>query len=283
MLRRLSRLWDIIVYMVNQYMDDECSRTAAALAYSTLLAIVPLMLVTISIAAKIPSFSQVTTNVQHFILDNFVAGAANSISSYLDEFLKQVNKLSSTSIAAFTVTALLLLYNMVQAFNRVWGVKMVWHRKFTLRFLFYFTILLITPILLAIVILLVSYVMSLSFFAGERFRHFVSHPFVLLLPYLASFITFSFFNWVLPTCKVKLRFAFVSGLVTMCFFEVLKYFFTLYVKLFPTYRLIYGALATIPIFFLWVYLTWTVILIGAILCKGLQDHFYAHTHRVFGS
>lgn len=281
MLRRLSRLWDIIVYMVAQYMDDECSRTAAALAYSTLLAIVPLMLVTLSIASKIPSFAHITNNVQHFILENFVAGAANSVSGYLNEFLKQVNKLSWTSIVAFTVTALLLLYNMVQAFNRVWAVKMVWHRKFTLRFLFYFAILLVTPVLLAIVILVVSYVTSLSFFSGARFHHLVGHPLLVSLPYIASFITFSFFNWVLPTCRVKLRFAFVSGIITTCFFELIKYLFTLYVSIFPTYRLIYGALATIPIFFLWVYLSWTLILIGAILCKGLQDHFYAHSHQVF--
>ncbi len=260
-------------YITNQYIEDDCSGTAASLSYSTLLSLVPLMLMTISIASSVPNFEQVVAQIQHFLLQNFVAGVAGSISKYLNAFLSQINRLSWTNIVAFTVTALLLLYNMVHAFNLVWGVKMDWHRRFTLRFLFYFAILLITPIMLAILMMLISYVMSLSFASNQHFHEIVAFPFLIALPYIAAFITFSYINWVLPTCAVKLRYACVAGLVTTCFFEVLKYLFTLYIQIFPTYRLIYGALAAIPIFMVWIYLTWSLILIGAILCRGLQDHF----------
>ena len=213
------------------------------------------------------------TSIQHFVLKNFVAGAAGTMSHYLDEFLKQVTLLSSTSIVAFAITAILLLYNMVHAFNLIWGVKMRWHRHFTLRFLFYFGILLVTPLLLGFLMMLISYVASLNFVANKEFHVIITTPTLHALPYLAAFVTFTFFNWVLPTCSVKLRYACLAGLVTTCLFELLKYFFGLYLKVFPTYRLIYGALAAIPIFFLWVYLSWTLTLIGAILCKGLQDRF----------
>lgn len=271
----LRKLWRIICYITNQYLEDNCSGTAAALAYTTLLSIVPLMLVTISVASHIPQFESMVTTIQHFLLKNFVAGAAGTISHYLDEFIHQVSRLSSTSIVAFTITALLLLYNMVHAFNLVWGVKMNWHRHFTFRFLFYFGILLITPLLLALLMTLVSYATSLSLFDNRHFHEIVAYPVIRALPYIAAVVTFTFFNWVLPTCQVKLRYAVIAGVVTTCFFELFKFFFTLYIKIFPTYRLIYGALATIPIFFLWVYLSWTLTLIGAILCKGLQDKFDA--------
>lgn len=269
----LRKLWRIICYLANQYLDDNCSGTAAALAYTTLLSMVPLMLVTISVASHIPQFEVMVTKVQHFLLQNFVAGAAGTISHYLDEFIRQVSRVSSTSIVAFTVTAILLLYNMVHAFNLVWGVKMDWHRRFTFHFLFYFGILLITPLLLALLMMLISYAASLSLFDNKHFHEIITYPVVRALPYIAAFVTFTFFNWVLPTCQVKLRYAAIAGLVTTCFFELFKYFFTLYIKIFPTYRLIYGALATIPIFFLWVYVSWTLTLLGAILCKGLQDDF----------
>jgi membrane protein len=273
MLALFVKLWQIICYITNQYLNDNCSGTAASLAYSTLLSIVPMMLVAISIASKIPQFMQVVHNVEHFLLRNFVAGTAGTIEQYLDEFLRQVNKLSWTSIVAFTVTAILLLYNMVHAFNLIWGVEMIWKRGFTLRFIFYFGILLMTPLLLAILMLLISYVMSLSFVSNKDFHSIVAYPLLRALPYIAAFITFSFFNWVLPTCSVKLKYACIAGFVTACFFELLKYFFTLYINMFPTYRLIYGALATIPIFIVWIYLTWLQILLGGILCKGLQDNF----------
>lgn len=267
--------------MGKEYVNDECSRTAASLSYSTLLAIVPLMLVSLSIASQVPAFEHATKNIQAFVLQNFVTAAAGPLTKYLNEFLKQLNRLSWTNIVAFTATALLLLFNMIHAFNRVWDVRMVWHRRFTFRFLFYFGILLITPLLLGIFMILISYVTSLSLFTNKTVHDLVSHPFLVALPYLAAFVTFTFINWVLPTCRVKLRFAAIAGIVTAALFELFKYLFTLYVSLFPTYRLIYGALATIPIFFLWVYISWTMILLGAILCKGLQDHFNEHTHDVF--
>lgn len=265
--------WAVICYLVKQYVSNDCSKTAASLAYSTLLAIVPLMLVSLSIASKIPAFAHLASDVQQFILTNFVTGAAGSIVRYLNEFMSQVTRLSWTNITAFTITGLLLLYNMVMAFNSVWRVKTTWHWNFTLRFLFYFSILLLAPLMLALLLLIVSYVASMSLFSNNYFHNMVANPLVMLLPYLAAFITFSFFNWVLPTCQVKPRYALASGFISMIFFELIKYLFTWYIGVFSTYRLIYGALASIPIFFIWIYLSWVIILMGAILCKGLHTNF----------
>jgi membrane protein len=252
---------------------DDCSKTAASLAYSTLLAIVPLMLVSLTLASKVPTFSHAANDIQQFILTNFVTGAAGSIVQYLNDFMSQVTRLSWTNMIAFTVTGLLLLYNMVMAFNGVWRVQMTWHWHFTLRFLFYFSILLLAPLMLAVLLLIVSYVASWSLFANHYFHNIDMTPLIIVLPYLAAFITFSFFNWVLPTCQVKLRYAMASGFLAMIFFELTKYLFTWYISVFPTYRLIYGALASIPIFFIWIYLSWVIILMSAIFCKGLQIGF----------
>ncbi len=276
----LSKLWRMIMYIVNQYLDDNCSSTAASLSYSTLLSIVPLMLVMLSLASHIPEFIGGVRAMEQFMLQNFIADAAGTIGAYFDAFLNQVTKLSWTNVIAFIFTGLLLLYNMVCAFNWVWGVKMDWQQHFTIRFLLYFSLLLLAPLLLSILAVLISYVASLSFFANKDFQTIVTSPLVFAMPYLSAFVTFTFLNWALPTCKVKLRCAALAGLITTCFFELLKYLFALYLHVFPTYQLIYGALAVIPIFILWVYLTWVLVLLGAILCKGLQDHFDAQKQHV---
>lgn len=270
-----QKAWIIICYVIKQYVVDDCSKTAASLAYSTLLAIVPLMLVSLSVASRVPAVAHLASGIQQFILTNFVTNAAGSIVHYLNEFMNQLSRLSWTNMIAFTITGLLLLYNMIMAFNNVWHVQMTWYWNFTVRFLFYFSLSLLAPLMLALLLLIVSYVTPLSLLSAHYFQKIITHPFVMLSPYLAAFVTFSFFNWVLPTCQIKWRYAMISGLVSMIFFELIKYLFTWYIGVFPTYQLVYGALASIPIFFIWIYLSWVIILIGAILCRGLHHSFAA--------
>lgn len=275
------KIWLVIKFVFKEYFQNGGGRLASSLAYSTLLAIVPLALVSLSIASKVPAFSGVIQQIQGFILDNFVTDAAGSVSTYMNEFIKQLGLLTAMNIVAFSLTAILLLYNMVAAFNKIWRVKMDFRREFTFNFLRYFTILLVAPLLLTISMLVISSITSLSLFASDYFQGLVIKPLLQVLPFLVVFMTFTFFNWVLPTCEVKWRYAIISGFVSMILFEGVKKGFTLYIQMFPTYRIIYGALATIPIFFIWVYVSWVITLFGAIFCKGLQDHFHRYSHLPF--
>jgi membrane protein len=257
--------------VVREYFYGGGSRLASSLAYSSLLAIVPLMLVSLSLVSKVPAFSHMVSTLQAFILKNFVAEAASSVSVYVSAFLTQLGNLTIANMGAFLITVLLLLYNMVAAFNQIWRVEMHFKLEFTLSFLYYFVVLLLAPLVLIITMLLVSSVLSLSLFANDYFQTLVIHPFLQVVPYAAVFIMFTFLNWVLPTCRVRWRYACLSGFVSMVLFECAKYLFTFYMRLFPSMRIIYGALATIPIFFIWIYVSWVITLLGAILCKTLQQ------------
>lgn len=92
-----------------------------------------------------------------------------------------------------------------------------------------------------------------------------------LLPYFAAGLVFTLFNWLLPSCRVKLRYALVGGIMTAVLFEGVKVVFSLYFRYFPTYRLIYGAFAAIPIFLIWIYVSWIIILLGALVCCNVQS------------
>ena len=263
----IRKTWKFLAHLYNRFDQDGCSHLAASLAYSTLLSLVPLAMVGFLVLSRFPILKGTGEALQQFILQNFVATSANVIASHLNEFLSSVQVLSWTNIVALIVVSVLLMYNMVRSFNRIWHVQL--RRSLALSFIVYVLILFLTPIFFGVLLLLSSYLASLPLISGTTTVLFLKKPLLIILPYAVSFVTFTFFNWILPSAKVKLWHAVVAGFLTTLLFETAKYIFTLYLTYFPTYRLIYGAFATIPIFLIWIYVCWSIILFGAIVCNIL--------------
>lgn len=251
--------------LYHQFFEFHCPSRAASLAYATLLSLVPLMMVSFYILSWFPVFHGAGVTLQKFVVSNFVADSATVISGYLNNFLSHLRVLSMTNMSFLGVISILMLYNMVSAFNEIWHVKMETH--FAIAFGIYLLVLLVTPLLFGAMLVIVSYFSSLHFIATAKAAAVIKKPFIMVLPYLFEFIMFTFFNWVLPSCKVRLRYAVIAGFLTMILFEIAKYGFILYLHYVPTYRLIYGALSTIPIFLIWMYVSWLIILLGALVCQ----------------
>ena len=272
---KVKRFFLIIGYCYNRFRKDGCVHRAAALAYATLLSLVPLMMVSFSVLSLFPIFKGAGEKIQDFILKNFVADSADIIADHLQVFLHQLTTLSPITIGFLMLASILMIFNMVRAFNAIWHVKM--ERHFALSFVFYLVVLLIAPLLFGLLLVVSSYLGSLSIIAGTGTFEYIEKPLLKLLPYLSAFLTFTFFNWILPSCKVRLTNAAIAGAITAVFFELAKYCFALYLSHFPTYRVLYGALATIPIFLVWMYVSWVIILFGALVChlisQGLPSDF----------
>lgn len=262
----LKKLGKVIVYFYNRFFDDQCSIRASALAYSSLLTIVPLLISIFWILSFFPFFSNVGHDIQKYILTNFVADSAGVISKQIDIFMKQVKLISWTGVVGFLFASIIMMYNLVEAFNAIWKVSM--KRHFAIEFFIYFLVLVISPIIFGLLILLSSYIASLPLIPSAG--TFMGKPFLRVLSYLSSWATFTLFNWAIPSRRVHFRNALIAGFITAVFFEIGKYLFALYLFYFPTYRLIYGALSTIPIFLIWMYVTWSIILLGAIICHTLE-------------
>jgi len=258
--------------LYHQFFDHHCPSRAASLAYATLLSLVPLMMVSFYVLSWFPMFHGAGEALQKFVVSNFVAGSASVVSQYLNEFLSHLRILSITNISFLGVISILMIYNMVSSFNEIWQVRM--HRHFAIAFGIYLLVLLLTPLLFGALLLVVSYFSSLPFVAnaGESMgaTQLLKKPFIMLLPHLSEFVVFTFFNWVLPSCKVRLKYAAFAGFLTMILFELAKTGFIVYLQYVPTYRLLYGALATIPIFLIWMYVSWLIILFGALVCQLCQ-------------
>lgn len=265
-----------IRYLCQRFFEDDCANRAASLAYTTLLSLVPVTIVSFWILSIFPPFIGTGKEIQNFILENFVAHSARIISDQFNYFLEKVSVLSWTNLAALIFFSILMIYDMVNAFNKIWRLRV--KRNIALSFSFYSLVLLIVPIIFGLLLVIGSYLSKVPFIIDLGKITFLEKPFFIMLPFLAAFIVFTIFNWTLPSCHVPFRNAVLAGLFTMILFETTKYIFGLYMSFFPTYQVIYGALAVVPIFLIWIYVSWVIILLGTLVCQVLTQGIPENYH-----
>lgn len=253
-------------FVIQHFIQDECPYIASALAFTTLLAIVPLMSVGFTIFSSFPVFHGLVDPLQNFIFDNFVPSTGKVIQAYLQQFSSQVTKLSLCGILFLILMALLVMFTIEKAMNKIWHVNTSRHG--VPAFLLYWAILSLTPMLLGLSLVASSYLFSIPFLINHPAPSFLLH----LTPFLFSLISFTFLYIIVPNCSVKIRHAFWGGLFAAVLFETAKKGFAYFLTHFNTYELLYGAFATIPIFFIWVYWVWIITLLGAEISYAFSVH-----------
>ncbi|WP_367607511.1 YihY family inner membrane protein [Legionella sp. W05-934-2] len=253
-----------IRFVIYHFFEDDCTYRASALAFTTLLALVPLMSVGLSILSTFPVFESFREPIQDFIFTNFVPATGKALQTYLAQFTNQVSQLSTTGVTFLVITAILLLVTIENAMNQIWRVSSP--RGGVSAFLLYWTILSLSPVLLGLSMVASSYVLSMPYLQAHK-------PPIFLwtgLPFLLSFVGFSFLYIVVPNCKTKIANGLWGGLTAAILFETAKQGFAWYLSRYSTYQLLYGAFAIVPIFFIWIYWVWVVTLIGAEISYALS-------------
>ena len=253
--------------LYDRFFEDGCTYRAAALTYTSLLSLVPLMTVSFAIFAAFPVFRDLSSQIQNFIFSHFIAASGEVIQQYLAKFVAQTKNLSAIGSVFLVVTAVLMMFNMEQAFNAIWKVKS--RRKGLTTFMTYWAVLTLSPIFIGISIILSTYLTNLPFVstAAQTFN------FLAIFPFILNLLFFMLLYTMVPNTTVPLRYAFIGALVATILFTVAKAGFGYYVSHFPTYILLYGALATIPLFLIWLYVMWTIILFGAIISNVLATGY----------
>ncbi|HEY5717789.1 MAG TPA: YihY family inner membrane protein [Motiliproteus sp.] len=254
--------------LARQFRVNQGPLNAAALTYTTLFAVVPLMTVTYAMLASIPSFQGVGEQLEGLLFDHFVPSSGDSIRSYLSGFAAQARSLTAVGVGFLVVTSFLMLKSIEAAFNRIWQVERP--RKGLSSFLLYWAVLSLGPLLLGLGFVLTSYLASLPLVTGATEALGGRQRFFSMLPFVTSSAAFTLLYAAVPNCSVPLRHALVGGTLVALLFEAAKRSFTLFVTHFPSYELIYGAFAAVPIFLAWIYISWIIVLLGAELVRGLQ-------------
>lgn len=261
-MRRTKKLGVTVWHLLDRFVNEGCMGRAASLAYANLLSLVPLLIVGVTIISWFPNLQVFVDKIQGFVLQNFVADSAHVVQKYITSFVDNVRYLSVTSIAMFMVVSVLMIYNVSRTFNAIWHTHE--HRALWKSFLIYIAILFISPVLMGVGFAFSSYVFSLPIYAG-LIPSQVSKWLLFVLSNVMNIVLFTLLNWILPAVRVPFKAACIAGLVSALLFEIAKYGFSLYIYHVATYRLLYGALATVPVFLIWLYVSWITILFGTLI------------------
>ncbi|EEX95135.1 hypothetical protein VIOR3934_06834 [Vibrio orientalis CIP 102891 = ATCC 33934] len=255
-------------YLLSRMGHDRVNVNAGYLAYITLLSIVPMLTVLLSVLSSFAIFENAGDAIQDFVITHFVPAAGDAVKGALLEFVSNTGKMSAVGGGFLFVAALMLISNIDKNLNYIWRVQQ--KRRAVFSFSMYWMVLTLGPILVGASIAATSYVTSLKIIESEA----VSGVYNLLLrwlPFLLSLFAFVGLYLLVPNKKVRISHALIGAIVAALLFEASKKGFAAYITQFPSYQLIYGALAAIPILFVWVYLCWLIVLVGAEVTAALGE------------
>jgi len=264
-LYRVGRRFFSLAY--NLYNEKACQKSAGALTYMTLFAIVPMLTVCYSMFSLIPAFQTVGDQFQALIFSQLLPGNEQVIAQYLSDFSEQARKLTAFGIVFLMASAYFMLKNIEQNFNAIWNVQR--ERRGVANFLLYWAILSLGPLLLGLAVFMKTYLIALRTFVG----HYNGLSFVDIvfewLPWLLTASAFTLLFVAVPNCKVRFKHAAIGGVTTLVVFELIKFGFGFMVT-HSNFKLIYGAFAVVPLFLLWINVSWMVILGGAVLVRSIE-------------
>lgn len=256
-------------FIVERLLQRNLTQVASSLTFTTILAIVPLLAVVLSLFTAFPLFNDFRDALQGFLTSSLMPEAVSeNVMEYLNDFAAKASSLTAIGSLFLIITSIMLLSTIDETFNAIWYVTE--KRPLAQRILVYWAIISLGPIVMG------ASLWASTVLAQESFGYIGSlstlTSFALsYVPFLITVMAFSALFAYVPNRKVLWRDAIVGGVVTTLLLEILKQGFAFYLKQFPTYTLIYGAFATLPIFLMWMYLSWLVVLLGASLVATLPS------------
>ena len=242
--------------------------SAGYLSYVTLMSLVPLIVVMLSVMTAFPIFTDIKELIENFVYKNFVPASGEVVQEHISGFVENASKMSAVAISFLFLFALLLISAIDKSLNKLWQVTE--KRRVITAFSMYWMVLTLGPVLVGSSIAATSYIVSLVSL-GDYDLLGIANIFVRALPLFASIAAFLILYMVVPNKEISFKYAISGATVAAILFEIAKKGFAFYVTQLPSYKAIYGALAGIPILFLWVYLSWLVVLFGAMFTVSLEN------------
>jgi membrane protein len=263
MARRFAR---DALHMLRRFIAHHCLTSAASLSFTSLLAIVPLAAIGIAILSAFPVFAGIGDMLTGFVLRNFTPDANAAIQDTFRSLVTNAGNLTGVGILFLIFTSTMLLYEVEITFNEIWQVQE--KRTLMARITIFWTVMSLGPILIGL-----GLSVTAPYFAGVLTGDGAAAQSIGLLAYLLPITLeiagFGLLYMALPNVQVAFRHAAIGGVIAGLLFEVLKYGFGVYIRNFAAYDAIYGALSALPVFLIWTYLSWAVILFGGVVTAEL--------------
>lgn len=258
---------DFLRMLAERFAATRCPQVAGSLAFTTLLALVPLITVAIAVFGNLPGMDKLGASLKVFLLENLLPDRAGRIiTTYALQFSQKAARLTVIGIAMLAITALMLLGTIERVFNQIWGVRHP--RPLLVRITVSWFMLSLGPVVLGGSVVATGYLVTTSMEWSEHLP-WIGEVAASLLPPLLLGSLFSFLYYAVPNHPVRMLHAIAGGLAAALAFVLMQRAFGLFIARFPTYTLIYGTFAALPIFLVWLYLSWVVVLLGALIAASL--------------
>lgn len=269
LLSALATLRYLVRAVSARFGTGRCAEVAASLAFTTLLSLVPFITLVAVVLSKFPQSAQLDDALRNFLLNNLLPERAGKvIATYAMQFSQKATNLTIAGTLVLVITAVMLMRTIDQALNRIWMVRSP--RAWAARLAGYWVALSFGPLLLASAVLIVSTLLSVSL-------DLIDQPLWLeavglrLISWMMLGGLLTVLYYAVPHCPVRVGDAALAGALTALIFLAMQRLFGVYLSHFPNYTLVYGAFAAVPIFLLWLYLSWMVVLLGAVLAAVLPE------------
>ncbi|MCX7513895.1 YihY family inner membrane protein [Frateuria sp. STR12] len=259
-------------FIWQRFIDDKCFETAGALSYTTLVSLVPLMVAVVAMLSVFPVFQGARDVLLDFVFQNFLPSTVAKVQNTLQTFAANASQLTGISILVMLFSALSMMISIEDRLNRIFRVHQP--RGWGSRLLLYWAALTLGPILAVGGIAVTSYVTAMPLLAGAYAQLGLGQRLLGVLPFVVTFVTLWLMYAAIPNCKVRRSDAAIGALLGAVLFEIARWAFTLFVSNAQTYQQIYGVLATIPIFLLWIYLSWVIAILGVSVTASLSAYEY---------
>jgi membrane protein len=247
-----------LVRLIHQFNDLRLGQAAASLSFAWLLAMVPLLTVSLALSTSFFELEDIRRNAQQLIYEHFLPqGIGGQLTRYLDQFLRKAASLSLLGFVFLAMTATIMMLTLDKTLNLIWAVDQ--HRPLLKRILMYWVALLLGPLVAGGGSMLLSVLERRS---PELWLDWTN----LLVTFLALTLCYR----ILPNAPVLWRHAAVGAVFAAVLTELGQKFFGGILGAIPTYRQIYGPLAAFPLFLIWTYLTWWLFLLGALIASQMQ-------------
>jgi len=251
--------------VLRRFIDRQGFDSAAILSFNTIFAVVPGLALGLSVFSLSPYFGELQLHVEKFLFNQLLPHNYDLAKEYIQQFIKQAQSIKGITSSFLVLAVILLLYEIDKRINLTWHDNH--YRHWMKGLISYLFVLLLGPILLGSSLLLSSYVMALELYKILPVEGYM--PFIG--PVLLSSLGLSILYYAVPIESVRFVNAIKSGIIAAILLEAIKYAMFVYIQYFPLYELIYGALSTLMLVLIWVYLAWIIILFGASFCYYFEN------------
>ncbi len=261
-------LINFVSLVYSRFREERCFQLCGSLTFTTLLALVPLVTIALMFMTAFPVFNTLSEQLREFVLANMVPEAGSKvISGYVQQFSNNAAKLTAAGVSVFVISSIMLMLTIDKAFNTIWRVKRP--RPLVQRVLIYWSLLTVGPLLMGGSLTLWSWLMKLSNDASGVVPIVVIET-LKVVPIALTALAFGLLYRLIPNRQVSLIDAAIGGVFAAVFFEAMKYGFSQFITNFGSYKLVYGAFASVPIFLIWIYASWVVVIFAAVITSGLS-------------